>query len=98
MAIVVIVSELTSLTLTPLSVVAVIFSKSHTTKASKYVGILTVRLKSSYWNPSFMYVLIIGMFERAIILGSCARVTLKVAFNPGSSKHGKALRASVGWN
>lgn len=39
-----------------------------------------------------------GMFDREDILAGLAILTTKVALKEGSSKHGKALRASVGEN
>jgi len=39
-----------------------------------------------------------GMFERAMKSCRCLSVTLNVALKRGSSKFGKALRASLGWN
>ena len=38
------------------------------------------------------------MLPRAVKFDQCLRVTVKVDLNFGSSKFGKALRASVGWN
>lgn len=41
---------------------------------------------------------ICGIFDKVVILIGRANVNLNVAFNAGSSKHGRARRASVGWN
>lgn len=41
---------------------------------------------------------ICGIFDKVVILIGRANVNLNVAFNDGSSKHGSARRASVGWN
>lgn len=39
-----------------------------------------------------------GMLEMVVMLSCRPRYTSKVAFSAGSSKHGKARRASVAWN
>lgn len=39
-----------------------------------------------------------GMFEMEVMFLGLAMLILKVAFSAGSSKHGNARRASVGWN
>lgn len=41
---------------------------------------------------------ILGMFEMDDMFFGRAMLILNVAFRAGSSKHGKARRASVGWN
>jgi hypothetical protein len=38
------------------------------------------------------------MFDIEVILEGRAMLILNLAFRAGSSKHGNALRASVGWN
>ena len=38
------------------------------------------------------------MFEMDVMFFGRAMLILNVAFSAGSSKHGKARRASVGWN
>jgi hypothetical protein len=39
-----------------------------------------------------------GMFDIEVIFEGRAMLILNLAFRAGSSKHGNALRASVGWN
>ena len=39
-----------------------------------------------------------GMLDIEVILFGRAMLILNLAFSAGSSKHGNALRASVGWN
>jgi hypothetical protein len=39
-----------------------------------------------------------GMFDIEVMFEGWAMLILNLAFRAGSSKHGNALRASVGWN
>lgn len=39
-----------------------------------------------------------GMLDRAVMAGLCTSVTVNVDFQLGSSKHGNARLANVGWN
>ena len=73
-------------------------SKSQTAKATRYVDITTDFWNTLYFQPPISLERLIGIFERAINVGSWAIVTLNVAFMAGSSKHGNAFRASAGEN
>ena len=72
--------------------------KSQTAKATRYVDITTDFWNALYLQPPISLEPLIGIFERAVSLGSWAIVTLNVAFMAGSSKHGKAFRAYAGEN
>lgn len=85
-----------TLTFVPCLVVLVLLAKSQTTNASKYVGITGVFSKWSNCQSFSLSVLLMGIFEIEMYLGSCAKVTVNVAFSAGSSKQGNVLRASVG--
>lgn len=41
---------------------------------------------------------ICGIFDMDVIFFGRAKISLNLAFSAGSSKHGRARRASVGWN
>lgn len=52
------------------------------------------------WNTytGFTPVFSFRMFESVVMFVGRPRNNLNLAFKAGSSKHGKARRASVGWN
>ena len=72
--------------------------KSQTAKATRYVDITTDFWNTLYFQPPISLKRLIGIFERAVSVGSWAIVMSNVAFMAGSSKHGKAFRASAGEN
>ncbi len=86
------------LTNTSLGVVCQVNSKSHTTNASKYVDIFGVLLYTVSFQPGLPSQSLVDISIPLVmptISPLCLMVVSNTALKSGSSKHGKARRASV---
>ncbi len=73
--------------------------KAHTAKAKRYVDIFFVGSKLVVFHPFGDAVVFVAFpLDNAVMSLGWVIVTINTAFMAGSSKHGKALLASVGWN
>jgi hypothetical protein len=72
------------------------YSKSPNDQASRYVDMIGVRSKLTILCPDFLlfFVSFSGMFDSAVRSSGTSISKSKVAFRLGSSKQGKARRAS----